>query len=665
MSRLSRRLLLRLCFALLAVCVWGSASAATQSVPLRADTTHRTLVGEVAVLVDPAGSETIDSVATAPEDRFRPLTRVFSAGYTRDVHWLRVTLQREDSAERDWLFEVSPGYLDDVRLYTPEPGRTGDYLERRSGDLLPFTTRERPHRNFIFALDLPDNTAPYTVYLRVQTTSTTIAQLSLWAPAEFGNASRGEYLVLGGLLGVLCLMLVYSIPQWFLLRERLYLLFIAQVLAMLISFLGIDGIAAQFLFPLSPGLTDLLTPVGTCLLTFFGFWFFLDFLDIRQRHPRFAYPFYVVMFLSVLALPGPFFGYYVDIAPLMVGMSLLSLPFCLVGAWRSMGEGTLGSRWIFFAYAWYCLIIGLNLLCVMGLISGNDLFLQGWQYGAPLFVVFLQQAVLTRMRAVEHSHAEALVLAADANARAAAEQKQREAQGKFLSLMAHELKTPLAVIDSAVQALNYMPSEDPAIRSRHDRIRQSVARLNTLLEQSLSAVRGEPEGVRLLMPLRELIPVDDLFSSVLITADDARIQRGPVAVASCYADRQLLEIALNNLFDNVRKYGRAGESVVLSSSRLVRNGNPGVALQLASGYVGAVGDDCEAWFGKLWRDQSRMGQEGVGLGLYLVRVIAEAHGGAANCTLSDASGTGDIRLVVTLWLPERAEPGADRALVAT
>ena len=643
-----RFLLLSFLCTFASACAWGGTPPAL----LRADTAHLTLIAEVAVLVDKSGTETIDSVVPK-ESRFRPLSRVFSAGYTRDVHWFRVTVQRENSAARQWLLEVSPGYLDDVRLYTPDSENAGGYVERLSGDRLPFTGRERPHHNFVFNVDLPDNTLPYTVYLRVQTTSTTIAQFSLWAPDAFDNSNMGEYLVFGVLLGVLCLMLAYSIPQWFYLRERLYLLFVGQVLAMLIAFLGIDGIAAQFLLPLSPRLTDLLTSVGTCLLNFFGYWFFLDFLEVRQRHPRFAYPFYVVMALALLALPGPFLGYYVDFAPLMAGMSLCALPLCLVAAWRSVGEGMLGSRWVFLAYAWYCLVIGLNLLCVMGFIPGNSLFLQGWQYGAPIFVVFLQQAVLTRMRGIEQRHREALVLAAEAHARADTEQRQREAQEKFLSLVAHELKTPLAVIDSAVQALNYMPSEDPAVSSRHDRIRQSVARLNTLLEQALSAVRSEPEGVRLLTPRRELIAIDDLFASLAaVAALDTKIEVGQVETESCHADRHLLETALYNLFDNARKYGSAGNSVVLSAKRLVHNGISGVALQVASGYDGGLHDNCEAWFGKFWRDKARSNQEGVGLGLYLVRVIAEAHGGVAYCTIINDGES--PQLVVSLWIPERA-----------
>lgn len=289
------------------------------------------------------------------------------------------------------------------------------------------------------------------------------------------------------------------------------------------------------------------------------------------------------------------------------------------------------------------------------MIDGRDIYLQGWQYGAPIFVVFLQQAVLTRMRAVEQRHKEALILVAQANARTAMEQQQRAAQGQFLSLMAHELKTPLAAIDAAVQALNYMPDNSPAVISRHDRIRQAVARLNVLLEQSLSALRGETDEARLMMPRRDFVPIARLFAALSEMYDEPGIQCESSDVVSCYADSHLLNIALTNLLDNARKYGRPGEAISLSATHLSREGNAGVVFEVKSAYQGDLQEDCEAWFGKFWRGRTSSSQEGVGLGLYLVRVIAEAHRGTAYCTL--IAPRGRAQLIVSLWIPERAEPG--------
>ena len=119
---------------------------------------------DLAVLVDPAGTETIASVSAAL-GRFKPVKGDFSAGFTRDVHWLRFTVQAPSAGPR-WL-EVRPALLDDLRLFEPS---VGGFIEHHTGDRQPIAKREINNRNFLFKLDLPD-TAPRSFYLRIETTN--------------------------------------------------------------------------------------------------------------------------------------------------------------------------------------------------------------------------------------------------------------------------------------------------------------------------------------------------------------------------------------------------------------------------------------------------------------------------------------------------------------
>ena len=647
------RCLLFLPILLVLICS-GSAAA-----PLEATTRQRALVEEIAVLTDDNGKAAIDDIAGADESRFIPLKTTFSAGYTRRVHWLRITLQREASAPRNWLLEVSPSYLDDVRLYTPALAVGRGFDERRSGDHLPFSAREIAHRNFVFSLTFPQDTSPYVVYLRVQTTSTSTAQVSVWQPDAFDTALMREYAVLGVMLGMLLLLWANSLTHWIHLKEKVFLLFVCQILSMLITYVGINGLAAQFIFPEAPQIADLMTPVGTCLLNFFGYWFFIEFLAVRERHPRLLYVYLLTMLLSLVTLLGVFFGYYVDVAPVLMALSLLSLALCIWISGKSLAYGQLGARWVFAGYLWYGLATGLNLMAILGILPGDGFFILGWQHAAPAFVIFLQQGVMSRMREIERRHDRALVEAREAQAHADRSQKQREAQGKFLSLIAHELKMPLAVIDAAVQALGYsQPPPDPASHSRHERIRAAVARLNGLLEQSLNAARSEPEQLRLSMPRYETFAVSDFLSALVTTAEQSAtsqprtIECPPAMIESCYGDRSLLEMALSNLIENACKYAASESAIVVSANRRTHLGAQGIAFDVASAYVNDSGDDREAWFEKFGRGTGSVDKEGVGLGLYLVRTIAEAHGGAAFSTTSVDSG--ESRLIVTLWIPEHS-----------
>ena len=182
---------------------------------------------------------------------------------------------------------------------------------------------------------------------------------------------------------------------------------------------------------------------------------------------------------NVLIVTGTIFDYYVEIAPVLMFLSLVSLPLCLVVAWRSMSLDILGSRWVALAYAWYCVTVGANLVAVLGIVPSQKFMLFGWQYGAPIYIIFLMSGILTRVREMEHRRDQAIANSIAAEARAEIAHAQREGKTKFLSLIAHEIKTPLAEIDAAVQVLGYVAnSGDPDVLRRHQRIREAVGALS-------------------------------------------------------------------------------------------------------------------------------------------------------------------------------------------
>lgn len=612
------------------------------------------LTARVAVLVDESGKESIASVASAPEERFVSLSRPFSAGYTRKVHWLRVTLERGAPVPPRWLLQIGPGYLDDVRLYTPAAGTANGFRERASGDRLPFAAREVAHRLFVFPIDLPDDAAPYTIYVRLRTTSTSMAHLSFYEPDAFVESVQTEYLGLGMRLGCLGLMLLYSLACWRFLRERYLLLFVCLVVSIGIALLGTSGLAEQIAFPEHPQWANLFAPVGLCLFSFFVLWFFLDFFKAWRPYPWFSRLCIVTMALAALAVPGVVFDYYVEIAPVLMVFLLTCLPFYLVVGWRSIGRDIIGGRWVALAHAWYCVIIGINLLAVLGIAPGYA-WIYDWQFNTLIYFIFLISGVSMRVCETERLRDQAVASSIAAEMKAEVADARREEKGKFLSLMAHELKTPLATIDAAVQALGYAHSPaDPAISRRHQRIRDAVARLNTLLEDSLNVVRNETDKSNP-MAGRELIVMTEL-SGMLGTAYSAHLARLRFdfePIDDGYGNAMLLRLALGNLLDNALKYGKAGGAIVASACRRTYLGYPGVAFEVSNAFTGTADEDCEAWFGKYWRGKNSAGKEGLGLGLYLVRSIAEAHGGVAHCSVVRTDAVANPALVATLWIPIR------------
>ncbi len=625
--------------------IWLGVAQAGEVAPLQPDEEMRELRSGVAVFADPSGQETIASISALDASRFLPLQRTFSAGYARTVFWFRFTVQREPSAPAAWLLRILPPYLDDLRLYEPDgPGR---FRERRAGDLLPFAARELPYRGFVLKLDLPDD-MPRTYFLRLQTTSTSVSQLSLWTPAAFNAATQTEYLLFGLYYGALVLMLVHLLFYWRRFRDQAYLYFIASVAAVLMMALGINGFAAQYLFPGQPIASDWLTSAGASLTNALTVLFFLSFLGIRRQATRLFYLYGLTIAVSAIALAGTFTGHYTYVAPWMFLLSLTLIPPTLFFSWRAMRTGQTGGKSIFWGYLVYAVVIGANLLTTLGALPGDALLLYGWQYGMATYVFFMQYAVLAQLRRWELDHMAAQQRALQAETLAQEESDKRQQQSQYLALMTHELKTPLAVIDTAIQALKYLQATpEPDVARRHVRVRQAVAQLNSLVENALAReVAGDSTLTPRLAPVDVFQLVSDQIAAIADPSHCLELDAPPGIV--CVADRTLVRIALGNLIENALKYAPPDTPVRVHARLGNKDGAPGTVFKVSNACPDLPSGAASQVFDKYWRGPNSTGTEGIGLGLYLVRAIARAHGGECDCAIAEG------RVGFTLWLPDPA-----------
>lgn len=230
--------------------------------------------------------------------------------------------------------------------------------------------------------------------------------------------------------------------------------------------------------------------------------------------------------------------------------------------------------------------------------------------------------------------------------------RSRKAQQRFVANAAHQLRTPVATLQ--IQAERALREDDPTQRSRAlVHVDEAIRRLGHLLHQILTLARLEPEAIG----HANLLPCDlneiarDAIERHLDLALTRSIDIGLAAFARpvmVQVDRTLVAEMLANLVENAIVYGNAGGHITLGvidepPCLYVEDDGPGIPAE----------ERMLVW-DRFYRVRGSAGT-GCGLGLAIVREIAQLHG--AHATI-DAPAGGGTR--VTVRFRRAADDGARR-----
>ena len=272
------------------------------------------------------------------------------------------------------------------------------------------------------------------------------------------------------------------------------------------------------------------------------------------------------------------------------------------------------------------------------------------QISSMLATVAVYIALALRLRASNRRERRSQQRAEKAELRAEQEHQAYADQGNFISMLSHELKTPLAVIDSATQALERINrSEDSDIARRHERIRRSVGRIDRLIEQFLSKEQLELQRMELRQtPIDLALLIREVFEAC--ADDDQRFELScPADLPALLADRSLLRVVLINLVDNALKYSPQERKVSVTVRPAPQYGNAGMEILVADQGSGVPVGVRGTLFARYTRGDNAERIAGTGLGLYLVRRIVELHGDRVELLESK------VGALFRIWLPAFSE----------
>jgi signal transduction histidine kinase len=193
-------------------------------------------------------------------------------------------------------------------------------------------------------------------------------------------------------------------------------------------------------------------------------------------------------------------------------------------------------------------------------------------------------------------------------------------QRQLLSLASHEFRTPAAMIRTTLDSLAYLaPEISPAVAARHANIGHACQRLIHLANSLITQDRLRDLRFELVLEEVNLVSVVD---EVVQRYAEPLVWAPPSAIFPVRLDPGLIIIALHNLIDNALRYSTPEHppGVLLTRTRL------GYELGVFDRGVGVVDAEKEKVFERFYRKDAGPGS---GLGLSIVRQIAQLHGGDA------------------------------------
>ncbi|WP_167336949.1 sensor histidine kinase [Acidovorax temperans] len=600
-------------------------------------------------LEDPSGQMTLAQVQNSPQ-AFQAYTGVLTKGYTASSYWLKLRIGA--TPEDNLVLRIRPAYLDHIELHDPlaRPSSGLGAAEgaqvpvRLAGDRYPKEVSGYLSLNQGFVI--PGASEARDVFLRVQSTNTMLVYVEVISPLQAKQVDHRQELIYSLYLGLLVAFMVWALQHWLARREVLVAAFLVKQMVVVAHAAALLGYLPLLVgAALAPAEIDRITSFLVIAYVACSTVFWLMFLR-EYKPPRWLFRCFVVLVLSYLPIVLMFASGQVRQALELnmtfaavesIGAILLSIT---ARAWKDPLAIAQLPPWVLISFNLaFVLVTYATALPNLGVANAAQ-----WTLYSPMFAGFitsLLMAVLLSLRArnLEKQRHKAILEAHLQQQQAQTERLQREEQAHFLSMLTHELKTPLSVAHISLD-------DSDLAGPQRTRIDRALANINSIIDRC--AITDQMEHHKLTPALQPCSLGGLIEECVQGCSDPARVKvlEGHEAVA--YTDSGLLAICLSNLIDNALKYSRpnsAIEVMLQPSTSQHGTGTPGWEITVCNS-IGTAGiPDPERLFTKYYRSPGALSKSGSGLGLYLTRSVAELLGARLACR------TTPHQVEFCLWIP--------------
>ncbi|WP_431291792.1 ATP-binding protein [Pedobacter sp. P26] len=204
--------------------------------------------------------------------------------------------------------------------------------------------------------------------------------------------------------------------------------------------------------------------------------------------------------------------------------------------------------------------------------------------------------------------------------------KEEQQKNDFISMVSHELKTPLTSISAYLQLMQSRSLTDAFIANTLAKVQKQIRKMSTLISSFLNVSRLESGEIQLNLSYFDLNKlIHDLVEDLSLVYPTNQIDFKGGDSKLIYADKDKIGSVISNLISNAVKYSDQNSTVLIQSASRENEMN----VSVTDHGIGIQAHDLEKIFYRFYRVESHQTKtiSGFGIGLYLSAEIINLHNG--------------------------------------
>lgn len=639
---------------------------------------------DISYFFDSEEKYTIEDVSTPSFDsQFIKSKREYPALKLQNgAVWIKFSLNHNPFEGQETFLSIYNNFIQLASLYTHNR-QNNSFEIKTTGRSVPMAERDVLYTFPTFPIEI-DEELKNDYYLKLKSDGPLTIHTYI-ANAKFVEKSLKDRSYVNGIyLGVIFVMIFYNLSLFFLIRDKLHLLYVCSIFFLNGIYIStIYGFLDPYLFPSVPWFQERVFLCSRAL----GFYFFLAFSQnflltksnqILNKMANFTK--FTCLFFFVLSL----FSRHPYIILLLNIAVVPTLIVLVIYSGKIFFQGKKFTR--FYFISWFPLIIA---TVVNSFVHFTGIFASP---NIPLFLLFgsifetalNSMALGDRFNLIREENKrqkeETIKKINNLNQELQKELKERKqteallkkeklkaeqaslAKTHFIANINHELRTPLSGMKGFTELLREdisKSSTNPTTKMFIDQIKKNTDKVQSLIEDILSVVDFEIDAIIL---HKESFNLADLVDCILVNFQLSANQK-PIQInfkkhdiGKIYADKRRLRQVLSHIVFNAIKFQKSKGEVTIE----LQKNNGELNLSIEDSGIGIDTKDQKFIFDLFHQLDSSFSRsyEGLGLGLYLCKKIVEAHEGTIDFHSKKGVGsTISIRLPIeTSYLHPKAIP---------